>query len=327
MFNSENPCPCCSGNNYKTCCQPFHEGAQPQNALQLMRSRYSAYVLNIPEYIISTTHPASSQYSDNKFSWKRGISQFSKGSSFNRLEVLDFKEKETLATVTFTAHITQEGGDATFTERSFFEKKNNKWLYRGGQLSEGHAPNLVTIGQLRLLPLAYYGDPILRRLADPIAEINDELKKLVEEMIETMDACDGIGLAAPQIHHSIRLFITRAPMEVEKDKYESGEAKVFINPKLSLPSEDKFAMSEGCLSIPILRGQVERPREITVEYTTLEGELVLKRFSGWEARVIMHEYDHIDGVLFIDRMDPKEREKLEPLLQNLEKRIHDGLAL
>jgi peptide deformylase len=292
-----------------------------------MRSRYSAYVLNIPDYIIETTHPANPQYSENKFAWKRSISQFSRNSSFHKLEVLDFKEKNTLATVSFTAHISQDGHDATFTERSYFEKINDQWFYRGGQLVQGHAPNLVTTGQLRLLPLAYYGDPILRKVADPVNEITDDIRKLVEEMIETMDASDGVGLAAPQIHHSIKLFVIRTPVETEQDKFELGEVKVFINPKLSSPSEETWKAPEGCLSIPTIRSNVERPREITIEYTSIDGSIIKQRYSGWAARVIMHENDHINGILFIDRLDTDEQLKLAPFLQNLEKRIHDGKAL
>lgn len=147
MADLTNSCPCCSMKEYDNCCKPFHDGIIPENALQLMRSRYSAYVLNIPDYIIATTHPASPQYSENKFSWKRSISQFSRTSSFHKLEILDFKENKAVATVTFTAYLSQGSHDATFTERSYFEKINNRWLYRGGQLSQGHAPDPITNGQ------------------------------------------------------------------------------------------------------------------------------------------------------------------------------------
>lgn len=321
------PCPCGSKKEYDQCCKIFHDGHRPENALLLMRSRYSAYVLDLPDYIIETTHPASPQYTDNKFTWKRRISQFSRNFSFDRLEVLDFKERNTLATVVFTAHISQNNQDASFTEKSYFEKINGRWLYRAGQIVQGHAPNMVTTSQLRLLPLAYYGDPILRKVADPIAEITDDTRKLVEEMIETMDACNGVGLAAPQVHHSIKLFVIHVPIETENDNYELGDVKVFINPKLSLPSQETWKAPEACLSIPTIRAEVERPKEITIEYTTLDGNTITERFSGWAAKVIMHENDHIDGILFIDRLAPSEQSKLLPILQNLEKRIHESRAL
>jgi len=327
MENIRRQCPCSSGKDYEVCCKKYHQGAVPENALVLMRSRYSAYAFNLPEYIIATTHPASPQYSDNMFIWKRSISRFALNTVFHKLEVLDFKESAHMAQVVFTAFISQGGQEATFTERSYFDKVHERWLYRGGNLSQGYAPNLVTTGQLRLLPLAYYGDSILRRKGDPIVEITEDIRRLAEEMIDTMEASNGMGLAAPQVHHSIRLFVIRTPIETDKDKIEYGDINVFINPVLSMPDAETWKASEGCLSIPTLRAEVERPRGITVEYTTLEDEKVQERVSGWHARVIMHEYDHIDGLLFIDRLNKQELDKITPFLQNLEKRIHDGREL
>jgi peptide deformylase len=327
MSHFEIPCPCGSSFEYENCCEPLHKGVLPKNALQLMRSRYSAYVLNLSGYIIETTHPASPQYSENTFMWKRKIADFCLHSTFKKLDILEFKEKGTLATVIFTAHILQESEDATFTEKSYFEKVNDRWLYRGGQLQRGLAPNMITTGELKLLPLSYYDDEILRRKADPIQEITKDIEKLIEEMIETMDACDGIGLAAPQVHHSIRLFVIRTPIEKDDDSFEAGDVKVFINPVLSGPSDETWKAPEGCLSIPTIRSLVERPREITVEYTAIDGSKKNERFSGWAARVIMHENDHIDGILFIDRLETEEKEKLAPILLNLKNRIHDGKAL
>lgn len=300
----------------------FHEGVLAENALELMRSRYAAYAMNLPDYIIQTTHPVSSNYSDNKFSWKRSISQFSKGSQFVGLEILDFKENKTIATVTFVAHITQEGHDATYTEKSFFEKIRGRWLYRGGELAEGHAPNLVTVGQLRLLPLAYYGDPILRRNGDIVEQITPELRTLIEEMIETMDVNDGIGLAAPQVHHSIRLFILRTPMEKEDGKFDFGEVEVFINPEIISHGQELWKRDEGCLSIPGIRAEVERPIDISVTYSNLEGEKVQKELKGLHARMFMHENDHINGILYVDHLDAAERESLEPFLNKIQSRIH-----
>ena len=128
----EDSCPCCSKKSYDTCCRRFHEGDLPENALQLMRSRYSAYALDIPDYIIATTHSANPQYIQNKEVWKKSISQFSRGSSFRKLAILEFKESGTSATVTFTAYLSQNGRDATFTEKSSFEKVDGRWLYRDG---------------------------------------------------------------------------------------------------------------------------------------------------------------------------------------------------
>lgn len=327
MIKNDDSCPCSSGKTYIKCCRPLHKGKNAENALQLMRSRYSAYVLNLPDYIVATTHPASPQFLENKFSWKRRISQFSKKSNFHKLEILDFKENGNLASVIFTAFLSEGGEDGTFTERSYFEKRKGIWLYRGGQLTQGHAPNLVTTGQLRLLPLAYYGDPILTKKADPILEITPDIHKLVEEMVETMDACDGIGIAAPQVHHSIRLFVYRTPIFNKEEKMEMGDVNVVINPSISFPSDEMRQGSEACLSIPTIRAEVKRPKEITVEYTTLEGKKVSRVVSEWEARVFVHEFDHIEGILFIDRLEPEEKKRLLPLLKNLERRVHDRRAL
>jgi peptide deformylase len=323
----ENKCPCRSGHQYETCCRPFHQGRWPDTALQLMRSRYAAYALCIPDYLIRTTHPASPQFVHDLAEWARKISEFSSHTEFKDLEILASQESGPFATVTFIAHLFQDGKDVSFTEKSYFEKVKGKWLYRSGQLSQGRAPNLMTTGQLRLLPLAYYGHPILRKVADPVVSITDDVRRLVEEMIETMDACDGIGLAAPQVHHSIQLFIIRKPVEVGAGKIEFREVKVFINPKVSLPSTETWRESEACLSIPTIRADVERPKEITIEYSDLDGNLVKERVSGWEARVILHENDHIRGILFIDHLDEKVRKTLEPFLQNLCNRVHDGIEL
>jgi SEC-C motif-containing protein len=117
-------CPCCSKKTYVECCKPLHDGGMPQNALALMRSRYSAYALNLPYYILQTTHPSRL----GEISIKQ-IEDFSKKTEFKKLEILSFKEKGDTAVVTFKAHIWQGGENATFTEKSYFEKFNGKWFY------------------------------------------------------------------------------------------------------------------------------------------------------------------------------------------------------
>lgn len=137
MSDVEKSCPCFSGKEYEVCCKPFHQGAIPDNALLLMRSRYSAYALNIPDYIIETTHPASPHYSENKFLWRHNISLFARKSSFLDLKILDFKERSNVAIVTFTAYIFQDGNDVSFTEKSYFEKIHHRWFYKDGFIREG----------------------------------------------------------------------------------------------------------------------------------------------------------------------------------------------
>ncbi len=327
MEKSNKECLCGSGVFYEKCCKPFHEGKIPQTAVELMRSRYAAYALNLSNYIIQTTHPGSPQYQDDRKKWAQQISEFSLSSRFLGVDVLSAHEDSSIAVVVFVAKITQNKQDVTFTEKSYFEKFKGRWLYRSGHLAEGHAPNLMTVSQPRLLPLAYYGDPILRRKADPITEISSSIRKLVEEMIETMDACDGVGLAAPQVHHSIRLFVTREILESEDGRGGLGKVEVFINPVLLETKDKTWKAQEGCLSIPAIHGDVERPEEIVVEYLNLEGQKIKKHLSGWNAKVFLHENDHINGVLFIDLLSKEERDFLEPFLQKMHHRIHDGTEL
>lgn len=127
-------CPCGSRNSYADCCRPFHQGLAPDNALKLMRSRYSAYALSIPSYIMHTTHPANPQFSANGIDWSQAISEFCENTVFEKLEILDFQENGSFATVTFVAHLRQNGEDASFEEKSLFENVEGKWLYKSGEL-------------------------------------------------------------------------------------------------------------------------------------------------------------------------------------------------
>lgn len=119
-------CPCCSGKKYSECCKVFHEGALPQTALELMRSRYSAYALENPEYIIETTHPDSPSFEKNHEGWKQAILEFCRQSNFEKLEILDSGEDW----VHFKAYL----GHGVLDERSKFEKVDGKWLYLNGEL-------------------------------------------------------------------------------------------------------------------------------------------------------------------------------------------------
>jgi peptide deformylase len=314
-------CPCCSGEKYQNCCGPLHRGIPAATALQLMRSRYSAYSLSLPEYIIHTTHPASPQFHYNSEEWMKRISDFCAACTFTHLDILHTEETAVFATVTFFAQLTSDGEDRSFTERSYFEKIQGRWVYRNGHLVKGHAPQLVKQGTLRLLPIAYYGNPILRQKAAPIEQIDQEIHQLVNDMIETMDSCDGIGLAAPQVHHSKQLFILRQPVESGNGKVDFQEVKVFINPVLSMPTSSSWKTSEGCLSIPGIHAEVERARGVTVEYSDLEGKMRKEKLVGWEARIAMHEYDHLSGILFPDILDEKEQKNIAPILDALKNRI------
>lgn len=126
-------CPCGSQKKYKKCCRIFHFGETPLTALELMKSRYSAYVANNPEYIINTTHKENSDYTTNIQEWKNSINSFSKYSDFKKLEIIDFIDGQEVAYVTFKATIFQGAIDSSFIEKSKFIKEENRWLYHSGE--------------------------------------------------------------------------------------------------------------------------------------------------------------------------------------------------
>jgi peptide deformylase len=169
----------------------------------------------------------------------------------------------------------------------------------------------------QMLPLTYYGNPLLRKKCAPIEEITPEIIALAHRMVETMDLSRGI--AAPQIGHGIRLFVLRFYVEGPNGEQQVTPPFFYINPRILEVSKETLIDSEGCLSIPKLHGEVERPQKIIVEATGLDGKLFTQEIEGYNARIVLHENDHINGVLFIDRMDPHERKKLEPALRALKK--------
>lgn len=169
--------------------------------------------------------------------------------------------------------------------------------------------------------LTYYGNPVLRKKAAPIPAITPEIRQLAFDLTETMHSTkNGIGLAAPQINQSHAIFVVQFPSkDNEEEKYVPGEIAHFINPKLLEVSDETWLHSEGCLSIPGLHREVERPLKIKIQFQNLEGELLVKEFEGFEARMILHENDHLNGVLFIDRLDPKLRKSIENELRKIKK--------
>lgn len=129
---SKDLCPCHSGISYEVCCKPFHDGLPPETAVQLMRSRYSAFALGLVDYIIKTTHPLNPDYTKNITSWSDNISEFSKKTEFKDLKILNFENGTTLSYVTFHAFLRQSGQNTGFKERSRFLKQNGQWLYVDG---------------------------------------------------------------------------------------------------------------------------------------------------------------------------------------------------
>ena len=177
-----------------------------------------------------------------------------------------------------------------------------------------------------ILPIVAYGDPVLRKETAEISEDYPNLKQLIENMFQTMYEARGIGLAAPQVGASIRLFIVDAtPFEDDDDfseeeqKFLSTFKKVFINAKIVDESGDEWAFNEGCLSIPEVREDIFRQPDITMEYQDENFKKHKETFSGIVARIIQHEYDHIQGVLFTDKLSPLKKRLIKGKLTKISK--------
>jgi peptide deformylase len=174
-------------------------------------------------------------------------------------------------------------------------------------------------------PLCYYGNPILRTKAEPILEITDEIRALARDMVESMDAYHGVGLAAPQVGRLFRMFVLRRYIHAPDGKWElSHDPVVYINPKIIDHSKETWVSDEGCLSIPKLYLPVERPLKISVESTRLDGSLVIEELEEMNARVVLHENDHINGVLFLDRVKKKYLREAEPKLRVIKEKYRQS---
>lgn len=153
------------------------------------------------------------------------------------------------------------------------------------------------------LPIIAYGDPVLKRKAQEIDQNYPNLAELIDNLFETMYGAHGVGIAAPQVGLSIRLFVIDADPFAEDDEPDlKGFKKIFINAQLLKEEGDKWTFNEGCLSIPDIREDVERAQTIHIRYYDENWQLHEETYSGVAARVIQHEYDHIEGKLFTDRL-------------------------
>ncbi len=162
--------------------------------------------------------------------------------------------------------------------------------------------------------IVLYGHPVLRQRAQEVVEFDDDLRQFAREMFATMDEYEGIGLAAPQVDRLIRLLVIGLPKDDEDDYYYLA----VVNPKI-VESSGEWNMEEGCLSIPDVRDHVTRPESITLEYDTVSGEHKTLNASGMLARVLQHEIDHLNGILFIDHLSPVRRTLLSSKLKRLER--------
>jgi peptide deformylase len=161
-------------------------------------------------------------------------------------------------------------------------------------------------------PLRYYGDPVLRKKAEPVASVDSEIRDLIEGMFDTMYRERGIGLAAPQVGVSRRVFV----IDVEGEEGERVKLAL-VNPRMALTSGSEVG-EEGCLSIPGIHADVKRHAQVTFEALNERGEPVTVRAEGLLARALQHELDHLDGVLFIDRLSAIRRKLLEPKLAKIQ---------
>ncbi len=161
-----------------------------------------------------------------------------------------------------------------------------------------------------VFPIFVYGSPVLRKVAEEITKDYPGLQSFISDMWETMYKSDGIGLAAPQVGRSIRLFvIDGSPME-EDDPSMTDFKKVFINAKIINREGDEWIFNEGCLSLPNIREDVLRKTRITMEYFDEQFNHHIEDFDGLKARIIQHEYDHLDGVLLVDHISAIKRKLL-----------------
>jgi len=178
-----------------------------------------------------------------------------------------------------------------------------------------------------ILPIVAYGSPVLRKVCDDISPDYPGLEKFIADMWETMYNSNGVGLAAPQVNVAIRLFVMDSEQiflnqeEDEKDEYPDapGYKGIFINAHITKLNGEEWAYNEGCLSIPKIREDVYRNEEIEIEFVDENFQPHIKTFNGITARVILHEYDHIEGKLFIDHIKPLKRKLLKRKLDDISK--------
>ncbi len=173
-------------------------------------------------------------------------------------------------------------------------------------------------------PIYIYGHPILRKVAAEIDKDYPDLKQIIDDLFETMYHSEGLGLAAPQIGKSIRLFVIDGKPAAEDEPALADFKKVFINAHIVEKCGDFQLMNEGCLSIPHLREEVNRESHIRIKYYDENWNFHNKVYDGYKARIIQHEYDHLDGILFPDRVSPLRKRLIKRKLIEISKGMFDA---
>lgn len=171
-----------------------------------------------------------------------------------------------------------------------------------------------------IYPIHLYGHPVLRKQAETITKDYPKLQEVITDMFLTLDKASGVGLAAPQVGLPIRLFIIDLNAFAEEYPEYAGIKKVFINPEFTEMSEETCVLEEGCLSIPDINEKVARPESVTIKYYDQDFNEHIEELDGWMARVIQHEYDHIDMHLFVDHISPLRRRMIKGKLGTIQKR-------
>ena len=172
-----------------------------------------------------------------------------------------------------------------------------------------------------IFPIYAFGHPVLKKKAIDVELNTNILTPIITDMYETMYHCKGVGLAAPQVGLSIRLFVIDSSKlnddDERKDKSEEGIKEVFINAEMIEERGEIISLEEGCLSIPNIYGHVDREKTIKIRYYNAKLELQEKEFTGFTARVIQHEYDHIEGILFVEKLKPLKKQMIKRKLEDI----------
>ena len=168
-----------------------------------------------------------------------------------------------------------------------------------------------------IYPVTVFGDPVLRKKAEPITKDFQDLKGFIQNMFDTMYNSDGVGLAAPQVGQPIRIFVLDTTTDEEDEP--AGIKKAFINPEILEKTGDEWVMNEGCLSLPEIREDVLRPETVRIKYLDEEFNQYEETYSGFTSRVIQHEYDHLEGVMFVDYLNPLRKRILKGKLTAISK--------
>eukprot|EP00903_Cladosiphon_okamuranus_P021076 g19361.t1 len=181
----------------------------------------------------------------------------------------------------------------------------------------------VDPGEVAGLRILKYPHPALRAKNEEIEVFDDDVKKLAKDMFKLMYAAKGVGLAAPQVGVNKRLMV----FNPEGDEKNWLDEAILVNPKIVARGKGKITAEEGCLSFPGMEGKVERQNWVKVEALNAKGKKIKKKYTDWTARIFQHEYDHLDGTVYIDHLNTPDREKVQPVLDKLVSEFGEGGAL